>query len=225
MSLRPDVATGSGKDGAPLLRDGLAHVGLVADRRQQDQMLDYLGLLQAWNLRINLTAIRDPRQMVVHHLLDSLAALAAIERQGPMAARRVLDVGSGAGLPGLVWAVMQPDWTVRCVDAVAKKAGFIRQAAAELGLRNLDAKHGRIEALPPMPSDLIVSRAFATLADFVALSRRHLAPGGFWLALKGRVPDDEMAALPGAIEVFHVEPLAVPGLEAQRCLVWMRPTA
>lgn len=224
MSLRSDVAPGPDKSGA-LLRDGLAQLGLAADRRQQQQMRDYLGLLQTWNLRINLTAVRDPAQMVVHHLLDSLAALAAVERQGPMAARRVLDVGSGAGLPGVVWAVMWPDWTVQCVDAVAKKVAFVRQVAAELGLRNLGATHGRIEALPPMPSDLIVSRAFATLADFVALSRRHLAPGGSWLALKGRVPGDEMAALPAAIEVFHVEPLAVPGLDAQRCLVWMRPTA
>jgi 16S rRNA (guanine527-N7)-methyltransferase len=219
---RPDPAPAADPGGA-LLRDGLARLGLTADRRQQRQLLDYLSLLQTWNRRINLTAVRDPRQMVGYHLLDCLAALAAVERRMPMAARRVLDVGSGAGLPGVVWAVMRPDWTVRCVDAVAKKAGFVRQVAAELGLGGLAATHGRIEALPPMPADLIVSRAFASLADFVTLTHAHLAPGGFWLALKGRLPDEEMAVLPATIDVFHVEPLTVPGLDAQRCLVWMRP--
>jgi 16S rRNA (guanine527-N7)-methyltransferase len=224
MPLRPD-AEPAGDSGGTLLRDGLEQLGLAADPRQQRQLLDYLGLLQTWNRRINLTAIRDPRQMVAHHLLDSLAALAAVERRAPMAARRVLDVGSGAGLPGVAWAVMRPGWTVQCVDAVAKKVGFVRQVAAELGLGGLAATHGRIEVLPAMPSDLIVSRAFASLTDFVSLSRRHLAPGGLWLALKGRLPDDELSALPATIDVFHVEPLVVPGLDAQRCLVWMRPKA
>jgi 16S rRNA (guanine527-N7)-methyltransferase len=224
MPLRPD-AEPAGDSSGTLLRDGLEQLGLAADPRQQRQLLDYLGLLQTWNRRINLTAIRDPRQMVAHHLLDSLAALAAVERRAPMAARRVLDVGSGAGLPGVAWAVMRPGWTVQCVDAVAKKVGFVRQVAAELGLGGLAATHGRIEVLPAMPSDLIVSRAFASLTDFVSLSRRHLAPGGLWLALKGRLPDDELSALPATIDVFHVEPLVVPGLDAQRCLVWMRPKA
>jgi 16S rRNA (guanine527-N7)-methyltransferase len=224
MPLRPD-AEPAGDSSGTLLRDGLEQLGLAADPRQQRQLLDYLGLLQTWNRRINLTAIRDPRQMVAHHLLDSLAALAAVERRAPMAARRVLDVGSGAGLPGVAWAVMRPGWTVQCVDAVAKKVGFVRQVAAELGLGGLAATHGRIEVLPAMPSDLIVSRAFASLTDFVSLSRRHLAPGGLWLALKGRLPDDELSALPATIDVFHVEPLVVPGLDAQRCLVWMRRKA
>lgn len=224
MPLRPD-AEPAGDSSGTLLRDGLEQLGLAADPRQQRQLLDYLGLLQTWNRRINLTAIRDPRQMVAHHLLDSLAALAAVERRAPMAARRVLDVGSGAGLPGVAWAVMRPGWTVQCVDAVAKKVGFVRHVAAELGLGGLAATHGRIEVLPAMPSDLIVSRAFASLTDFVSLSRRHLAPGGLWLALKGRLPDDELSALPATIDMFHVEPLVVPGLDAQRCLVWMRPKA
>lgn len=224
MSLRSELAPAADPEAeGALLRDGLARLGMTADLRQQRQLLDYLSLLQTWNRRINLTAVRDPRQMVAYHLLDSLAALAAVERRRPEAVRRVLDVGSGAGLPGVVWAVMRPDWAVRCVDAVAKKAGFVRQVAAELGLGGLAATHGRIEALPPMPADLIVSRAFAALADFVTLSRSHLAPGGCWLALKGRLPDEEMAALPATIDVFHVEPLTVPGLDAQRCLVWMRP--
>lgn len=208
-----------------VLEDGLQRLGLVADAAQREQLLAYLDLLQTWNRRINLTAIRDRQQMVVHHLLDSLAALAAVERRQPAPDHRVLDVGSGAGLPGVVWAVMRPGWTVRCVDAVAKKVGFVLQVAAELGLRRLVAVHGRVEALPPMPSDLIVSRAFATLADFAGLSRRHLAPGGCWLALKGRTPVDEQSALPATIEVFHVEQVVVPGLDAQRCLVWMRPAA
>jgi 16S rRNA (guanine527-N7)-methyltransferase len=224
MPPRSDADPAADDSGA-LLRDGLEQLGMAADARQRRQLLEYLALLRDWNRRINLTAIRAPAQMVVHHLLDSLAALAAVQRRAPVAACRLLDVGSGAGLPGVVWAVMQPAWAVRCVDAVAKKVGFLRQAAAELGLGNVLAAHGRVEALPPMPSDLIVSRAFASLADFVALSRRHLAPGGSWVALKGRLPEEELAALPQTIDVFHVEQLIVPGLDAQRCLVWMRPVA
>lgn len=210
---------------ATLLQAGLRQLGLAADERQQHLLLDYLGLLQAWNRRINLTAIRDLESMVVHHLLDSLAALVAVDRQALPERSAVLDVGSGAGLPGVVWAVMRPRWTVCCVDAVAKKVGFIRQVAAELGLPQLQAVHGRIEQLAPLPSALIVSRAFASLADFVALSRHHLLPTGSWLAMKGRVPEDELATLPPTVEVFHVEPLQVPGLDAQRCLIWMRPAA
>jgi 16S rRNA (guanine527-N7)-methyltransferase len=155
-----------------------------------------------------------------------------------------LDVGSGAGLPGVALAIALPEVlalpllaagagppeapplpTVRvtCVDAVAKKAGFIRQVAAELGLSQLQALHGRIETLKMAPADVITCRAFASLADIVRLTRVHLAPSGVWMALKGAVPTDEIAALPTDVEVFHVEPLQVPHLNAQRCLVWMRP--
>lgn len=123
----------------------------------------------------------------------------------------------------MVIATLLPGWDVTCVDAVAKKIAFVRQVAGSLGLPNLHAEHSRVESLQALPFELITSRAFASLADFTALTRKHLAPGGAWLAMKGRVPDDEMAALPPDVDVFHVEPLHVPGLNAQRCLVWMQP--
>jgi 16S rRNA (guanine527-N7)-methyltransferase len=129
-------------------------------------------------------------------------------------------------LPGVVLATVAPALQVTCVDAVGKKAGFVRQVAAELGLANLRAQHARVEALAtPEPGagfDVITSRAFASLADFVRASELQLAPGGVWMAMKGQVPEEEMAVLPEWVEVFHVEQLVVPGLAAQRCLVWMR---
>jgi 16S rRNA (guanine527-N7)-methyltransferase len=135
----------------------------------------------------------------------------------------MLDVGSGAGLPGVVLSIVEPRWDVTCVDAVAKKASFIRQVAAELGLPNLRAQHARVEDLPaPSGFDIVTSRAFASLADFVSLTGPLLSPAGCWMAMKGKVPEDEMAGLPDWVEVFHVEQLEVPSLEAQRCLVWMR---
>jgi 16S rRNA (guanine527-N7)-methyltransferase len=135
---------------------------------------------------------------------------------------RLLDVGSGAGLPGAVLAIMQPTLHVTCIDAVAKKAGFIRQAAGELAITNLSAEHARVEEWKAAPFDVVTSRAFASLSDFTALTRHLLSEGGVWLAMKGRVPDDEVAALPPTVVMFHVEPLRVPGLDAQRCIVWMR---
>lgn len=197
-------------------------LGLPADEHQVRQLVDYLGLLQRWNKTYNLTALRDPAQMFTHHLADCLAALPSLqrmvdERQG----LKLLDVGSGGGLPGVLIAILCPQLQVSCVDTVGKKAAFIRQAAAELGLRQLRAEHARVEQLPGR-YDVITSRAFATLTDFVALTRERLAPEGLWMAMKGKRPDDEIAALPADVEVFHVEPLQVPGLDAERCLIWMR---
>jgi 16S rRNA (guanine527-N7)-methyltransferase len=137
--------------------------------------------------------------------------------------KRVLDVGSGGGLPGIVIAALNPGLQVTCVDTVGKKAAFIRQAAGELGLKNLVAQHARVEQLRAAPFDVIVSRAFSSLADFTRLTRQHLAPRGVWMAMKGKTPDEEMAQLPADIAVFHVEQLSVPGLQAERCLVWIRP--
>lgn len=207
----------------PRLRAGLRQLNLSADAKQEQQLLAYLDLIIAWNRWINLTAVRDPQQMVVGHLLDCLAALPAIDRRCGRNELRVLDVGSGAGLPGAAWAVLRPEWSITCVDAVAKKAGFVRQVAAELGLRRLHAEHARVEALRDAPYDLIVSRAFAALPEFVALTAGLLAADGCWLAMKGRVPHQEISALPATIDVFHVEQLLVPQLDASRCLVWMRP--
>ncbi len=185
----------------------------------------YLNLLARWNTTHNLTAIRDPAQMLTHHLADCLAVLPPLLRHlASHPGQRLLDVGSGGGLPGVIIAIMAPQLDVTCVDSVGKKAAFIRHVAGELSLPNLHAEHTRVEDLRPTePFDLITSRAFATLADFVAASRQIIAPGGAWMAMKGRAPDDEVAALPADVEVFHVKPLRVANLDAQRCLVWMRP--
>lgn len=208
---------------SPVLGSGLETLGLPASDAVRRQLLAYLDLLHKWNQAYNLSAVRDPQQMVRQHLLDCLAALPALDRHLQGREARVLDVGSGAGLPGVVWALMRPHWSLCCVDAVAKKASFVRQVAAELALRNLRAEHARVEQLQLPPFDVVVSRAFASLGDFTRLTRRQLANGGCWLAMKGKVPEDEIAALGADVTVFHVEPLQVPGLDAQRCLVWMRP--
>lgn len=209
---------------AALLQEGLDGLALRATEPQRAALLGYLGLLQKWNRAYNLSAVRDPQLMVSHHLLDCLAIIPALDRYlGAAAGARILDVGSGAGLPGVVLAVMRPNWMVCCVDAVAKKASFVRQVAAELGLQNLRAEHGRVQALRLPAFDVVVSRALASLADFASWSRGRLAPGGVWLAMKGRLPEEEIAALPASVSVFHVEQLQVPGLDAKRCLVWMRP--
>jgi 16S rRNA (guanine527-N7)-methyltransferase len=199
-------------------------LGLSLTVGQGDQLMKFLAMLQRWNGTYNLTAVRDPAQMMTQHLADCLAVVPALRMQmTATSARRVLDVGSGGGLPGAVLAILHEALTVTCVDTVGKKAAFIRQVALELGLRNLHAEHARVEKLTAAPFDIITSRAFASLADFVSLTRRHLGPGAVWMAMKGKRPLDEIAGLPADIDVFHVEPLAVPGLAADRCLVWMRP--
>lgn len=193
-----------------------------------DRLLAYLDLLQRWNGVYNLTAVRDPQDMLRQHLADCLAVVGPLSRHavsvhaGESSTLRVLDVGSGGGLPGAVLALLCPQWQVVCVDTVGKKAAFIRQAGVELGLLNLSAEHARVEAMQCPPFNVITSRAFASLPDFIRLSRGLLAPSGVWMAMKGRAPTEELAALPSDIDVFHVEPLPVPGLQAERCLVWMR---
>jgi 16S rRNA (guanine527-N7)-methyltransferase len=188
---------------------------------QAAKLSAYLALLERWNATYNLTAVRDPAAMRTQHLADCLAVIAPLQRHA--AGGRVLDVGSGGGLPGVVIATMLPGWDVTCVDAVGKKMAFVRQVAGALPLSNLRAEHSRIENLKAGSFEVVTSRAFASLADFTALTQQHLTPGGVWMAMKGRVPDDEIATLPPTVEVFHVEQLKVPGLDAQRCLVWMRP--
>lgn len=200
-------------------------LGLTPAPAQLGQLAAFLALLQRWNATYNLTALRDPAQMLTHHLADCLAVVAPLRREiGDRAGVRLLDVGSGGGLPGAVLAILLPTLDVTCVDTVGKKAAFIRQVGAELKLRNLHAEHARVEAMRGDGFDLVTSRAFASLADFARLTRDQLAADGAWMAMKGKHPAEELAALPAGIEVFHVEPLAVPGLDAERCLVWMRPT-
>lgn len=197
-------------------------LGLTPTEVQLTALDNFLALLQRWNATYNLTAVRNPKAMATQHLADCLAVLPALMVRCPNPQGRVLDVGSGAGLPGAVLAIMLPDWDVTCVDAVGKKAAFVRQAASQLRLPNLHPAHARVQDLRLPAFDLITSRAFASLADFTAWTTAHLAPGGLWMAMKGKVPQEEIAALPPDIEVFHVEPLTVPGLDAERCLVWMR---
>lgn len=228
--VQPDAApsasaqTAALAPGAQQLVEVAAQLGLCLSDVEQSQLLAYLSLLQRWNGVYNLTAVREPEAMFTQHLVDCLAVIGPAQRaMADQGAPRVLDVGSGGGLPAVVMAVCLPSWQLTCIDAVGKKMAFVRQVAGELQLLQLQAMHGRIEALKTPPFNLITARAFASLADLVRLSRQLLLPGGVWMAMKGRVPDEEIAALPDNIDVFHVEPLQVPGLAAQRCLVWMRP--
>jgi 16S rRNA (guanine527-N7)-methyltransferase len=214
------------------LREGLAQCDdLVLNDAQVAALLAYLDLIQKWTKVYNLTAVRDPAEMLTHQLLDSLAVIAPLRKQlaalsvdaaAPVVGRRLLDVGSGAGLPGIVIAICCPDITVHCVDTVAKKAAFIQQVAATLRLPNLRGIHARVESLTE-PYDVVCSRAFASLVDFTNWSRGALAEQGVWMGMKGKHPADEIAALPADVAVFHVEQLVVPGLDAERCIVWMRP--
>ena len=214
------------------LQKGLADLGLDLDETRQSQLLAYLDLIAKWTQVYNLTAVRDAKEMLTHHLLDSLAVVLPLRRAlaematlpeglGARTSFRLLDVGAGAGLPGVVIAITCPEVAVTCVDTVAKKAAFVQQVAASLTLPNLKGLHARVETLTE-PYDVVCSRAFASLKDFTTWSRTALASHGVWLAMKGKHPDAELAELPKDVQVFHVEPLKVPGLDAERCIVWMR---
>jgi len=222
------------------LRCGLAALALNLADGEIGMLLDYLDLIHKWTKTYNLTSVREPADMLTHHLLDSLAVIAPLRRKLVELSRdgcaadktatalaptgmRLLDVGSGAGLPGVVIAICCPDILVDCVDAVAKKVAFIRQVTGALKLPNLSGRHQRVENLSDTYR-VVSSRAFSSLSDFVRLSGHLLAPDGIWLAMKGKTPEDEIAALPGSAGVFHVEQLTVPGLDANRCIVWMRKT-
>lgn len=204
------------------LEEGLKQLQLELTDAQLGQLLDYLELLQKWNRVYNLTAVRDPQEMLTHHLLDSLAAVRPLQRHVEQnGARTLLDVGSGGGLPGVVFAICCPELQVSCVDTVGKKAAFIQQVAAGLRLSNLRGIHARVEKLTDT-YDVVSSRAFATLKDFTDWSEQALTNDGVWLAMKGKEPVEEMAELSAGVKVFHVEQLAVPMLDAQRCIVWIR---
>lgn len=209
------------------LRDGLTALGLSLTEPQALQLLAYQDLIGKWNKVYNLTAVRAPGDMLRQHLLDSLSALPALQRYLATlpvddCPRRLLDVGSGGGLPGVVFAICCPHLQVVCVDTVGKKTAFIQQAASSLQLPNLKTVHARVETLRGADYDIVCSRAFASLVDFTAWSREALAPTGVWMAMKGKHPAEELSALPSSITLFHVEQLKVPGLEAERCLLWLR---
>jgi 16S rRNA (guanine527-N7)-methyltransferase len=207
------------------LADGAGRLGVPLASVQIERLLRFRTLLEKWNRVYNLTALHGAQAVAVGHLLDSLAIIPALRRREASVQRRplrILDAGSGPGLPGVVVAIALPGAEVCCVDAAAKKAAFIRHAAAELGLDNLRAEHARVEALDAGRFDIVVARALSSLGEFVRLTRHLVAPAGAWLAMKGRLPSEEMAALPPDVEVFHVEPIEVPGTDAARCLVWLR---
>lgn len=210
----------AGTDTTARLQAAAAQLQLSLNEGQVEQLLAYLQLIAKWNKVYNLTAVR-PDEMLAQHLFDSLAVVNPLRRQTGGRAVRLLDVGSGAGLPGAVVAICCPEVQVDCVDTVGKKAAFVQQAAAQLRLPNLRGVHDRVENLAG-PYDVISSRAFASLPDFVAWSGGALAEQGVWLAMKGKVPAEEIAELPATAEVFHVEQLSVPELSAERCIVWMR---
>ena len=209
-----------------VLRAGLAELHVSLSDAQVQGLLDYQNLIGKWTKVYNLTAVRAPAEMLTHHLLDSLAAVAPLQKylQGRgLSAPSLLDVGSGAGLPGVVMAICCPNLAVTCVDTVGKKAAFIKHVALALGLPNLTGLHARVETIT-QPFDVICSRAFASLADFAGWSQAALAPGGVWMALKGKHPAEELTMLPPDVAMFHVEPLAVPGLAAERCIIWLQKT-
>jgi 16S rRNA (guanine527-N7)-methyltransferase len=203
------------------LRSGAQALGLSLSEEQVQRLLDYLVLIQKWNKVYNLTALRDPADMLTHHLLDSLTAVLPLTRHTQGQSAKVLDVGSGGGLPGVVLAICMPELQVTCVDTVAKKAAFVQQVAVSLKLPNMRGLHARVESLTD-PYQVICSRAFASLPDFVTWTRSTLAEGGVWMAMKGKHPLGEIEALPADVKVFHVELLTVPGLDVERCMVWMR---
>ena len=207
------------------LRRGVGVLELELSDAQISALLDYIALIQKWTRVYNLTAVRDPEEMLTHHVLDSLAVVTPLRRQlhsmGLDESIRLLDVGAGAGLPGVVLAICCPTMAVHCVDTVAKKAAFIQQASVSLKLPLLRGIHARVESLTE-PYAVVTSRAFASLADFTLWSKGSLAEQGVWMAMKGKSPEAEVAQLPADVAVFHVEPLVVPGLDAERCLVWMR---
>lgn len=201
---------------AAQLAAGVAELGVEVGPDAQKKLLAYLELMAKWNRVYNLTALRNPGEWVTHHLLDSLSVLPHV--QGPL----VVDVGSGAGLPGLVLAMVRPDWNIVSVEAVDKKAAFQRQVAAELALTNVKIEGRRVEdVVLEGGADTVVSRAFSSLTDFVNLTRPLLKPGGQWAAMKGKLPEGEIAALPKDVKVRQIVELKVPRLNAERCIVLM----
>lgn len=200
------------------LAAGIAALGLALPADAEAKLLAYLALLDKWNRVYNLTAVRDTERMVSHHLLDSLAAVPFFQ------GGRVLDVGSGGGLPGIPLAIARPDLQVTLIDSIAKKTAFLLQAKTELGLDNLSVVTNRVEDYRPETGfDLITSRAFSDLREFVALTRHLLKPAGRWLAMKGLYPHEELALLPAGVRVSADHVLAVPGLDATRHLIVLEP--
>jgi len=206
------------------LEAGLLEMGLQISAEKQAKLIAYLLLIDKWNKVHNLTAVRDPLEMVTLHLLDSLSVLTHVQALAP---KSLLDVGAGAGLPSIPLAICLPELQVTAIDSVQKKTSFMRQVKGELALTNFEVEYGRVEVLKvKQPFDVIISRAFSEIALFINLTKHALAEGGHWLAMKGVVPEHEfenqdfknMGITPSKIEV-----LKVAGLEAERHLVFLQP--
>lgn len=206
---------------AAVLADGIKALSLDLNEKQHEQLLDYLALLAKWNSVYNLTSVRDPMQMATLHLLDSLAAVSAFA-----GARNVLDVGAGGGLPGIVLAIARPDMQVSLIDTVHKKTAFLKQVKAELGLANATVYTAKVQEVQvPAPFDVITSRAFADLSDFVNWSGQLLEEGGRFIALKGVAPPEERERLPAPWQINELRPIRVPGLDAERHLVFIQKSS
>ena len=200
-------------ESAKLLSSGLTQLGIDATAEQQEQLLAYLGLMQKWNKAYNLTAIRDPQQMLIRHLLDSLAVVPHINSD------ELIDVGSGGGLPGIPLAILFPEQPITTLDSNSKKTRFQNQVRIELGLNNLEVIHGRVEAVQDRQFGQVISRAFASIVDMINLSHALLAEKGVFLAMKGRYPDAELAELPPQYVLQQSYELHVPGLDEERHLL------
>jgi 16S rRNA (guanine527-N7)-methyltransferase len=203
-----------------ILRQATKKLGIQLTEIQLTQLKNYLGLMQKWNQTYNLTGITNIQDLVYLHIVDSLSVVPYIDVTNGY--KRILDVGSGAGLPGVVLAICLPDIQVCCVDKVIKKIAFIRQVGSVIGIPNLEAKHQRIEYMPKWTSDIIISRAFASLETFFLFSKKHLSHHGIWIAMKTDTLADEYKKIPSDIQLFHVEPLHLPNISAKRCLVFAK---
>lgn len=200
------------------LQEGLAAQGLSLSTTQQLLLLEYVSLLQKWNSTYNLTALRDESTMISHHLLDSLTLLPYVAD-----AKTLMDVGSGGGMPGIPTAIARPDLHITLLDSNTKKTTFLQQAVIELGLDNVTVATGRVETMHDKKVDVVTSRAFAELADFISLTKHLLNEQGYWAAMKGVYPYEELAHIPANVEVVQVDKLHVPTLNADRHMVVMRP--
>ena len=207
-------------DNKQQLQEGLQSMGLSLTTAQQLLLLEYVALLKKWNSTYNLTALRDEHTMISHHVLDSLTLLPYIQH-----AQTLMDVGSGGGMPGIPTAIWRPDLQITLLDANTKKTSFLQQAVIELGLHNVSVASGRVEAMHDKKVDVVTSRAFAELADFISLTKHLLNENGYWAAMKGVYPYEELEHVPASVVVEKVDKLTVPMLNAERHMVIMRPQA
>ena len=200
------------------LKNGLSTMNIDLTTTQQLLLLEYVSLLKKWNSTYNLTALRDENQMISHHILDSLTLLPYVQNVHSM-----MDVGSGGGMPGIPTAICRPDLFITLLDSNTKKTTFLQQAVIELGLKNVTVASGHVETMYDKKVDVVTSRAFAELHDFVALTKHLLNEHGYWAAMKGVYPYEELENLPKNIEVYQIDKLFVPTLDAERHMVLMRP--